>query len=84
MSFNHLEIEKKWQQYWEKNKTFKTVDNRDKPKFYVLDMFPYPRIGTPCWSPRRLHATDIIARYKRMKGFNVMRPMGWGCLWFTS
>ena len=42
MSFNHLEIEKKWQQYWEKNKTFKTVDNRDKPKFYVLDMFPYP------------------------------------------
>ncbi|MCF7791775.1 MAG: leucine--tRNA ligase [Victivallales bacterium] len=76
--YNFTEIEKKWQNYWEKNKTFKTEDFVDKPKFYALDMFPYPSgSGLHVGHPEGYTATDITCRYKRMQGYNVLHPMGW-------
>lgn len=78
MSFNHREIEKKWQAYWEENKTFKTDVYKEGKKFYVLDMFPYPSgSGLHVGHPEGYTATDIIARMKRMQGYNVLHPMGW-------
>ncbi|MBB6282699.1 leucine--tRNA ligase [Geobacillus subterraneus] len=78
MSFNHREIEKKWQNYWEEQETFRTPDESDKPKFYVLDMFPYPSgAGLHVGHPEGYTATDILARMKRMQGYNVLHPMGW-------
>ena len=78
MSFNHLEIEKKWQKYWLEHKTFKTDLESNKTKFYVLDMFPYPSgAGLHVGHPEGYTATDILARMKRMQGFNVLHPMGW-------
>lgn len=78
MSFNHQEIEKKWQNYWAEHKTFKTNDNLGQKKFYALDMFPYPSgAGLHVGHPEGYTATDIISRYKRMQGYNVLHPMGW-------
>lgn len=78
-TFNHKQIEKKWQEYWEKNQTFVTdVWDFSKPKFYALDMFPYPSgQGLHVGHPEGYTATDIISRMKRMQGYNVLHPMGW-------
>ena len=77
--FNHKKIEKKWQEYWEKNNTFYTdVWDFSKPKFYALDMFPYPSgVGLHAGHPEGYTATDIISRMKRMQGYNVLHPMGY-------
>ncbi|WP_282173562.1 leucine--tRNA ligase [Cytobacillus firmus] len=78
MSFNHQEIEKKWQGHWEENKTFKTTEDKGKRKFYALDMFPYPSgAGLHVGHPEGYTATDILSRMKRMQGYNVLHPMGW-------
>lgn len=78
MSFNHLSVEKKWQQYWEENKTFKTTEDKGKENFYALDMFPYPSgQGLHVGHPEGYTATDIISRMKRAQGYNVLHPMGW-------
>lgn len=78
MSFKHENVEKKWQNYWLENKTFKTAEDKGKPKFYALDMFPYPSgAGLHVGHPEGYTATDILSRVKRMQGFNVLHPMGW-------
>ncbi|MEK4885714.1 leucine--tRNA ligase [Bacillus sp. FSL W8-0223] len=78
MSFDHKKIESKWQKYWEEHKTFRTTEDPDKPKFYALDMFPYPSgAGLHVGHPEGYTATDILARMKRMQGYNVLHPMGW-------
>ncbi|MCB1189113.1 MAG: leucine--tRNA ligase [Leptospiraceae bacterium] len=78
MDYPFQEIENKWQKKWEQSKTFQTNISSDKPKFYCLDMFPYPSgAGLHVGHPEGYTATDIISRYKRMKGFEVLHPMGW-------
>lgn len=83
--YNHKEIEKKWQNYWEKNMTFKTLNDFSKPKWYSLDMFPYPswaglHVGHPEWYT----ANDILSRYKHAKWYNVLHPMWWDAFWLPA
>jgi len=78
MDYNFNEIEKRWQSYWAENKTYKVEIDYTRPKFYVLDMFPYPSgAGLHVGHPLGYIASDIFARYKRTKGFNVLHPMGY-------
>jgi leucyl-tRNA synthetase len=83
--YNHKNIEKKWQNYWEDNKTFKVENDFSKPKYYTLDMFPFPswawlHVGHPEW----MTANDIVARYKTTKWFNVLHPMWWDAFWLPA
>lgn len=76
--YSHEKIEKKWKEYWLKEGVFKTTENKDKPKYYVLDMFPYPSgAGLHVGHPKGYIATDIFSKFKTLKGFNVLHPMGW-------
>lgn len=78
MSYKHLEIEQKWRDYWKDNETFKMTDDPSKPKFYALDMFPYPSgAGLHVGHPLGYIATDILSQFKRKQGYNVLHPMGW-------
>lgn len=78
MEYNHKDIESRWQQYWKENKTYKTVIDNNRPKYYVLDMFPYPSgAGLHVGHPLGYIASDIFSRYKRLQGFNVLHPMGY-------
>ena len=76
--YNPQEIEKKWQKAWKDNKAYEAKDDYNKPKYFVLDMFPYPSgEGLHVGHPKGYIATDIFSRYKKLKGFNVLHPMGW-------
>ena len=78
MAYDPSVIEPRWQRHWDAAKTFKAGEDSSKPKYYVLDMFPYPSgNGLHVGHPEGYTATDIIARFKRMNGFNVLHPMGW-------
>lgn len=83
--YNFKQIEKKWQAYWEENKTFKTSNDISKPKFYALDMFPYPSgAGLHVWHPEWYTANDIVSRYKHASGYNVLHPMWWDAFWLPA
>ena len=75
--YNHKEIEAKWQKYWEENDSFKTVEDDSKEKYYVLEMFPYPSGKLHMGHVRNYSIGDIVARFKKMDGYNVLHPMGW-------
>ena len=78
MNYKYKDIESKWQEYWDENNTFKAIEDADKEKFYILDMFPYPSgSGLHVGHPLGYTATDIYSRYKRLQGYNVLHPMGW-------
>ena len=76
--YDHREVEQRWQSFWDAEDTFATPTDRTKPKYYVLDMFPYPSgVGLHVGHPKGYVATDVVARAKRMLGFNVLHTMGW-------
>ena len=76
-TFDHINLESKWQKYWKENEIYKVEIDTSKPKFYVLDMFPYPSgAGLHVGHPLGYFASDIFSRYKRMNGYNVLHPMG--------
>ncbi len=76
--YKHKEIEDKWRKKWNESNVYKTTEDSDKEKFYILDMFPYPSgEGLHVGHPKGYIATDIISRYKKMQNFNVLHPMGW-------
>ena len=78
MEYNFREIEKKWIKFWSENKSYKTVEDESKEKYYVLDMFPYPSgAGLHVGHPLGYIASDVIARYKKLEGYNVLHPMGY-------
>jgi leucyl-tRNA synthetase len=77
-TYDHQTVDAKWQKHWLDHRTFRAIDGSDKPKYYVLDMFPYPSgAGLHVGHPEGYTATDIVCRYKRMRGFNLLHPMGW-------
>lgn len=83
--YDHKKIETKWQKYWEENSTFKVENDFSKPKYYTLDMFPYPSgAGLHVWHPEWFTANDIIARYKRACWYNVLHPMWWDAFWLPA
>ena len=78
MEYNHRDIEQRWQKFWRDNKTYQVTEQPGKPKYYVLDMFPYPSgAGLHVGHPLGYIASDIFARFKRQNGFNVLHPMGY-------
>ncbi|HEX4479101.1 MAG TPA: class I tRNA ligase family protein, partial [Polyangiaceae bacterium] len=78
MAYDHRRIESRWQAYWKEHDTFRTIRRPGRPKSYVLDMFPYPSgAGLHVGHPVGYIATDITARFRRMRGFDVLHPMGW-------
>ena len=85
MGYNFNGIEKKWQQRWKENKTYRVTENSEKEKFYVLNMFPYPSgAGLHVGHPLGYIASDIFARFKRLQGYNVLNPMGYDAYGLTA
>lgn len=82
--YNIKETEAKWQETWANEETFEVTEDPTREKCYVLAMLPYPSGRIHMGHVRNYSLSDIVARYKKMKGFNVLNPMGWGCIWSTS